>query len=90
MENINFELLFDSNAILFEQKPVCFSISHVCDDVVCTAKNQCHLTGECYEGICTNPIKPNNSGCNDGNEFTSKDVCLNGFCMGSNSFSQLF
>ncbi|MBZ5640777.1 MAG: FG-GAP-like repeat-containing protein, partial [Acidobacteriia bacterium] len=54
--------------------------------VVCTALDQCHDAGVCDTGtgICTNPAKPNDSACNDGNACTQTDTCQTGVCVGSN------
>ncbi|MBZ5640484.1 MAG: hypothetical protein LAO51_17225, partial [Acidobacteriia bacterium] len=55
--------------------------------VICTALDQCHEVGVCNAGtgICTNPEKPNDSPCNDGNACTRTDTCQSGFCVGSNT-----
>jgi hypothetical protein len=52
----------------------------------CTALDQCHMAGVCdpNTGACTNPIKPNNEPCNDGNACTRTDTCQEGVCAGSN------
>ena len=54
--------------------------------VVCTAPDQCHATGTCdpATGICSNPLKPNGSACNDGNACTQTDTCQAGVCTGGN------
>ncbi|HRI71293.1 MAG TPA: kelch repeat-containing protein, partial [Polyangium sp.] len=54
--------------------------------VVCTASDQCHVAGTCNTttGICDNPLKPNNSVCNDGNACTATDTCQGGVCSGAN------
>jgi hypothetical protein len=52
----------------------------------CTPLDQCHIAGVCNPatGQCTNPIKPNNTPCNDNNLCTQTDTCQNGTCVGSN------
>ena len=54
--------------------------------VVCTASDQCHQAGICnpWTGVCTNPMKPDGSPCNDGNACTQTDSCVAGSCVGSN------
>jgi hypothetical protein len=55
------------------------------DAVVCTALSQCHSVGVCDDatGQCSNPEKPNNTSCSDGNACTSTDKCQAGACVGS-------
>jgi hypothetical protein len=50
----------------------------------CPATDQCHDPGTCNgsNGTCSNPIKPNNATCNDGNACTQTDTCQNGVCTG--------
>ena len=52
------------------------------NNVVCRAQSQCHLPGECRNGVCSNPLKPNRTGCNDGDAATDNDVCVQGVCAG--------
>jgi hypothetical protein len=54
--------------------------------VVCTASDQCHSAGTCdtTTGACSNPAKPNNTACNDGNACTQSDSCQAGVCTGAN------
>jgi hypothetical protein len=53
--------------------------------VVCTAKDDCHVTGECDKatGLCSNPIAKDGTGCDDGNACTKDDVCTSGVCAGT-------
>ena len=53
-----------------------------CIGIVCTALNQCHIPGTCatQTGRCSNPMRPDNSLCNDGNACTLGDECLSGQC----------
>jgi hypothetical protein len=55
------------------------------DAVVCTALSQCHIAGVCdaSTGQCSNPEKPGNSTCNDGNACTATDRCQAGACVGT-------
>jgi hypothetical protein len=54
--------------------------------VVCTAIDACHDVGTCTPatGTCSNPAKPNGTGCNDANACTQSDSCQLGICTGSN------
>ena len=54
--------------------------------VQCVASDGCHSSGSCdpIQGTCTNPVKPDGSGCDDGNACTKTDQCLSGTCQGSN------
>jgi hypothetical protein len=55
------------------------------DPMVCAALSQCHLPGLCDQvtGACSNPEKPENSSCNDGNACTATDTCQAGACVGA-------
>src|SRR5262249_36785028 len=50
--------------------------------VVCMAQDQCHQIGTCdpMTGMCSNPIQPNGTMCNDGNVCTLNDQCQGGVC----------
>ncbi len=52
--------------------------------VICTALDQCHDVGTCDSGtgVCSNPIKSNGTGCDDGNTCTLDDACAGGMCLG--------
>jgi hypothetical protein len=54
--------------------------------VVCTALDQCHDAGVCdpQSGTCSDPAKPNGTGCNDNNACTGTDTCQSGSCTGAN------
>jgi MYXO-CTERM domain-containing protein len=54
--------------------------------VICAALSPCHDVGTCNtsNGVCSNPIKPNGTGCNDQNACTRTDTCQNGACTGGN------
>ncbi len=54
--------------------------------VVCNALDQCHVAGVCNpsSGTCSNPEKPNGTGCSDGNACTQTDTCQAGVCSGAN------
>src|SRR5689334_10460029 len=54
----------------------------------------CGVATECMEapvcqpdGTCKGMPKPNNTACNDHNECTSNDRCLNGSCQGTADFT---
>ncbi len=51
---------------------------------VCTAIDDCHLTGTCNPatGICSNPIAPDGTPCSDGDACTEPDVCDTATCVG--------
>lgn len=52
--------------------------------VVCTALDQCHISGVCntVTGVCSNPNAPNGTGCDDTNVCTIRDACSVGSCIG--------
>jgi hypothetical protein len=52
--------------------------------VVCTALDQCHDAGTCDSGtgICSTPVKPDASPCDDGDACTVGDACAAGACGG--------
>jgi hypothetical protein len=53
--------------------------------VACTPLDACHLAGACDPGtgLCSNPVAPDGTGCNDGNPCTQLDACQGGACAGS-------
>jgi len=55
--------------------------------VVCSAIDQCHTPGSCSPatGACTNPAKPDGTGCDDQNACTLTDTCAGGSCVGANT-----
>jgi alpha-tubulin suppressor-like RCC1 family protein len=56
------------------------------DPVICNPSDQCHGPGICDQatGMCSNPVKPDGSACNDGNACTQTDSCQAGACSGAN------
>ena len=56
----------------------------VSNAAVCPASDQCHEAGTCNPGtgLCSNPVKPNGSACDDGNLCTLSDSCQSGTCAG--------
>src|SRR5205807_1586935 len=54
--------------------------------VNCFAQDQCHDVGTCDPGTgtCSNPVKANGTGCNDGDSCTLTDRCQDGVCVGAN------
>lgn len=52
----------------------------------CPAIDQCHGTGTCdpTSGACSQPNKPEGTGCDDGNACTQSDTCASGVCIGGN------
>eukprot|EP00755_Sulcionema_specki_P011110 Sspe_Gene.737::Locus_249_Transcript_1_1_Confidence_1.000_Length_7732::g.737::m.737 len=53
-----------------------------CKGVICSAKDACHAIGVCdvQTGVCSDPIKPNGTACDDGNNKTVQDQCSGGVC----------
>ena len=64
---------------------VVFSNTSLCQNVTCTALDQCHDAGTCNPstGQCSNPAKSDGTFCNDGNACTQIDTCQAGSCVGS-------
>ena len=60
---------------------------NLCLNVDCSvqASQQCIATGTCdfQTGNCQFPSKPSNSPCDDGDDLTGNDICMNGICKGS-------
>jgi hypothetical protein len=52
--------------------------------VICTALDQCHTAGACdpTTGVCSNPIQPNGTSCQDGNLCYGVYSCQGGACTG--------
>ena len=55
------------------------------DPVVCVAQDACHVAGLCdpTTGVCTNPVAPDGTGCDDGDACTRTDACREGICTGT-------
>ncbi|MEZ4309305.1 MAG: DNRLRE domain-containing protein [Polyangiaceae bacterium] len=55
--------------------------------VSCTAQDNCHDAGVCdpATGQCTQPVKQDDSPCDDGDACTEMDYCLDGVCSGGNA-----
>eukprot|EP01059_Diplonema_ambulator_P030329 TRINITY_DN5151_c0_g1_i9.p1 TRINITY_DN5151_c0_g1~~TRINITY_DN5151_c0_g1_i9.p1 ORF type:complete len:6713 (+),score=1239.17 TRINITY_DN5151_c0_g1_i9:1796-20140(+) len=55
-----------------------------CAGVLCSASDSCHLAGVCdpNTGLCSDPLKPDGSQCDDGNPLTQGDACAGGQCWG--------
>ena len=51
----------------------------------CTAKGVCYDVGICdaSTGVCSDPLKPLRTQCNDNNNCTQGDLCSNGQCQGT-------
>eukprot|EP01063_Lacrimia_lanifica_P039936 TRINITY_DN8909_c0_g1_i1.p1 TRINITY_DN8909_c0_g1~~TRINITY_DN8909_c0_g1_i1.p1 ORF type:complete len:3932 (+),score=1045.38 TRINITY_DN8909_c0_g1_i1:1409-11797(+) len=56
-----------------------------CAEVECVAQGPCRSKGTCnpLTGVCSDPIRPDGSECNDGEAGTANDVCHAGVCVGS-------
>jgi hypothetical protein len=52
--------------------------------VVCAPSDQCHLSGVCDSGtgLCSNPVAPDGTSCNDQDATTCGDVCTGTTCAG--------
>ncbi|MEZ4297580.1 MAG: DNRLRE domain-containing protein [Polyangiaceae bacterium] len=57
--------------------------------VSCTAQDNCHDAGVCdpATGQCTQPVKQDDSPCDDGDACTEMDYCMDGVCAGGNPVS---
>lgn len=55
------------------------------EPVVCELMDQCHEVGTCdpASGICSNPAKSDTTECDDGDERTVSDQCMDGVCVGT-------
>jgi uncharacterized repeat protein (TIGR01451 family) len=53
--------------------------------VSCTALDTCHKVGVCDPGtgLCTNPLVPDGTPCDDGDLTTCADSCSDGLCAGT-------
>lgn len=53
--------------------------------VACAALDACHDAGACdpATGVCSDPPKPDQTSCDDGDACTQSDVCLSGACTGT-------
>lgn len=53
--------------------------------VVCPAADDCHTAGTCdvVSGQCSQPKKPDGTGCDDDDACTQSDSCSDGVCVGS-------
>ncbi|WP_437681998.1 FG-GAP repeat domain-containing protein [Sorangium sp. So ce131] len=58
----------------------------LCAGVTCAASDQCHLAGTCdpNTGLCSNPVAPSGTGCDDGDACTQPDTCDAGVCASGN------
>lgn len=57
-----------------------------CEGVTCEAEDQCQDTGTCdyATGQCLTVLKSDNTQCNDDDESTVQDKCIQGACRGEN------
>eukprot|EP00397_Hematodinium_sp_SG-2012_P000533 GEMP01000534.1.p1 GENE.GEMP01000534.1~~GEMP01000534.1.p1 ORF type:complete len:1837 (+),score=426.05 GEMP01000534.1:592-6102(+) len=57
----------------------------LCAHVVCTQQDACHQNGVCdpRTGLCSNPLVPNGTLCDDQNPLTVRDICVAGTCVGA-------
>src|SRR5512133_206318 len=53
--------------------------------VTCVAADACHQVGACNPstGVCTSPLQPDATGCDDGNACSTGDACIAGTCAGT-------
>lgn len=54
-----------------------------CEGVVCRPLTQCFAKGVCVNGVCTTPMLPDNTLCDDKRPDTYHSICVNGFCGGT-------
>eukprot|EP01065_Artemidia_motanka_P042695 TRINITY_DN5771_c0_g3_i2.p1 TRINITY_DN5771_c0_g3~~TRINITY_DN5771_c0_g3_i2.p1 ORF type:complete len:4752 (+),score=1264.50 TRINITY_DN5771_c0_g3_i2:1602-15857(+) len=56
-----------------------------CSGVGCAASDQCHSQGVCdpMTGLCSDPVMPDGTVCDDGDASTTADQCVSGVCSGS-------
>ncbi len=61
----------------------CAPCANPCANVTCTASDACHVAGVCNPstGICSNPVAPWGTACDDGNACTNGDSCQSGTCV---------
>ena len=50
--------------------------------VVCTPTEQCHAAGTCTAGVCSDPLAPDGTGCDDADGCTTGETCTAGTCGG--------
>lgn len=50
--------------------------------IVCSPIDQCHNSGDCFLGVCSNPVKLDGDSCDDHNNRTTSDQCVAGHCHG--------
>ena len=57
---------------------------HAGTAVVCAASDQCHTAGVCAPatGLCSDPMAPDATVCDDGDPLTTGDHCVAGVCNG--------
>lgn len=59
-----------------------------CFNLTCAARDQCHIAGQCLQGICTNPPAPNGRPCSTANSsVTSPAECVAGVCQAVPNFT---
>ncbi|WP_437973308.1 VCBS repeat-containing protein [Sorangium sp. So ce295] len=58
----------------------------LCAGVTCAASDPCHAAGTCdpQTGLCSNPVAPDGTGCDDGDACTQTDTCQAGTCTSGN------
>ncbi|MBT9560966.1 MAG: thrombospondin type 3 repeat-containing protein, partial [Myxococcales bacterium] len=56
---------------------------NLCTGVVCPATDQCHAPGVCYplSGLCSDPVLPVGTACDDGDSALTGDTCSSGVCI---------
>eukprot|EP01065_Artemidia_motanka_P008951 TRINITY_DN1454_c0_g2_i3.p1 TRINITY_DN1454_c0_g2~~TRINITY_DN1454_c0_g2_i3.p1 ORF type:complete len:4987 (+),score=1087.78 TRINITY_DN1454_c0_g2_i3:1191-14963(+) len=63
---------------------VCSGVAR-CQDTSCAASDACHAPGTCdpLTGLCTDPVRPDGTWCDDGVAVSVNDACVSGICRGS-------
>jgi len=65
----------------------CLTPPDPCAGIQCNALDSCHGVGICGQGVCSNPIVHDGTGCDDGNSKTINDACSSGVCKGTDPCS---
>ncbi|NMO15638.1 LamG domain-containing protein [Pyxidicoccus fallax] len=57
----------------------------LCTGVVCAPLDACHTAGTCdpSTGLCSNPVAPDGTACDDSDACTQPDTCQGGVCTGT-------
>ncbi|HYC00566.1 MAG TPA: choice-of-anchor Q domain-containing protein [Candidatus Limnocylindrales bacterium] len=85
----SYHVLFGDDASISKNDARTFLIQSpvqegLCCPAACEPLDGCHDAGTCNPdtGVCSNPPKPDDSPCSDGNLCTGADRCVDGICQG--------